>query len=84
MSLEDAVVLARTLRRNGIADGFELYVRLRYERTRRLTLASRKVGWQYHLEGVGRTLRNGVLRAMSPSRFLNRLSWIYSYDPLAG
>ena len=53
MSLEDAVVLARTLRRNGIADGFELYVRLRYERTRRLTLASRKAGWHYHLDGLG-------------------------------
>ena len=42
MALEDAVVLARTLRRNGIADGFELYAGLRYSRTRRLTLACRK------------------------------------------
>jgi len=83
MSLEDAVVLARTLRRNGISDGFELYVRLRYERTRRLTLASRKAGWHYHLDGLARKARNGVLKAMSPGRFLNRLSWIYSYDPLA-
>jgi salicylate hydroxylase len=84
MSLEDAVVLARTLRRNGIADGFEFYVRLRYERTRRLTLASRKAGWHYHLDGLGRKARNGLLKAMSPDRFLNRMSWIYSYDPLAG
>ncbi|MBL8907984.1 MAG: FAD-dependent monooxygenase [Rhizobiales bacterium] len=83
MSLEDAVVLARTLRRNGISDGFELYVRLRYERTRRLTLASRKAGWQYHLDGLPRKARNGILSATSPDRFLNRLSWIYSYDPLA-
>lgn len=83
MSLEDAVVLARTLRRNGIADGFELYVRLRYARTRRLTLASRKAGWHYHLDGLARKFRNGMLRAMSPNRFLSRMSWIYSYDPLA-
>lgn len=82
MSLEDAVVLARTLRRNGISDGFELYVRLRYERTRRLTLASRKAGWHYHFDGLARKLRNGMLRAMSPNRFLCRLAWIYSYDPL--
>ncbi|MFO0994844.1 MAG: FAD-dependent monooxygenase [Hyphomicrobiales bacterium] len=83
MSLEDAVVLARTLRRNGISDGFELYVRLRYQRTRRLTLASRKAGWHYHLDGIARKARNGLLRAVSPNRFLGRLSWIYSYDPLA-
>jgi len=83
MSLEDAVVLARTLRHNGIADGFELYVRLRYERTRRLTLASRKAGWHYHVDGLARKVRNGLLKTMTPNRFLNRLSWIYGYDPLA-
>jgi salicylate hydroxylase len=83
MSLEDAVVLARTLRRNGIAEAFELYVRLRYGRTRRLTLASRKAGWHYHLDGLPRKFRNGALRVISPTRFLNRLSWIYSYDPLS-
>jgi len=83
MALEDAVVLARTLRRNGIADGLELYARLRYGRTRRLTLASRKAGWHYHLRGLGRKARNGLLRSTSPNRFLNRLDWIYSYDPLS-
>ena len=83
MALEDAVVLARTLRRNRIADGFDLYARLRFPRTKRLTIASRKAGQLYHLSGVRRQLRNAVLRASSPDRFLNRMAWIYGYDPLA-
>jgi len=83
MALEDAVVLARTLRRNRIADGFDLYAKIRFPRTKRLTIASRKAGQFYHLSGMRRHLRNAILRASSPDRFLNRMAWIYGYDPLA-
>jgi salicylate hydroxylase len=76
-------VLARTLRRNRIADGFNLYAKLRFPRTKRLTIASRKTGQFYHLSGMRRQLRNAILRASSPDRFLNRVAWIYGYDPLA-
>jgi len=84
MALEDAVTLARAVERaNGIAQAFSAYEALRKPRTRRIAQASLRLGRAYHAGGPLRIARNAVLRMTDPARFLDRMAWIYGFDPSA-
>lgn len=73
MALEDAVVLARHI------DSPETFTRLRQARTGRVQATSRRLGRIYHLKGAARLARNFTMSLAPP--FLDRLAWLYRYDP---
>ncbi len=82
MALEDAVALSRSTRRTDtIAAAFRAYEELRRARTARIAAESRRLGRIYHAEGALRVVRNAILRLTDPAGFLDRLAWIYGYDP---
>ncbi|RAJ58265.1 2-polyprenyl-6-methoxyphenol hydroxylase-like FAD-dependent oxidoreductase [Streptomyces sp. Amel2xB2] len=64
MAMEDAVVLARTLRgATDLSGALRTYEDLRRERTRMMVVASRKVSDRWHMESrIGRLRRNTALR----------------------
>jgi salicylate hydroxylase len=76
MSLEDAVLLARHF------DRLDAYAAARIPRTSRVQSKSRAMAGIYHATGLKRTARNLAIRAMGPGRFLDRLAWLYAYDPV--
>lgn len=83
MALEDAVVLSLCLgTRSDRNQAFAAYEAARIARTTALADASRRLAGFYHARGPLRLARNGLLRLMTPDRFLDRLAWIYAYDPL--
>jgi 3-hydroxybenzoate 6-monooxygenase len=83
MALEDAVTIARcTERGDTIAQAFSAYEDLRKPRTRRIATASLSLSRAYHAWGPLRLARNAVLRMTDPARFLDRMAWIYGYDPI--
>jgi salicylate hydroxylase len=75
MALEDAVILARTW------DDFSRYTALRRSRCTRIQTESRQMTTRYHASGPLRFARNMFLRSWPPERALNRMSWLYEYDP---
>jgi salicylate hydroxylase len=82
MALEDAVTLARcTMRADTIAEAFTAYESLRKPRTSRIATASLNLSRAYHASGPLRLARNAVLRMTDPAGFLDRMAWIYSFDP---
>jgi salicylate hydroxylase len=84
MALEDAVTLARCVERaNTIAEAFRAYEILRKPRVRRIARASLRLGRIYHAGGPLRAARNALLRMTDPARFLDRMAWIYDFDPLS-
>ena len=84
MALEDAVVLSRcTQRADTIADAFRAYEKQRRPRTARIAVDSRRLGRIYHAGGAARVVRNAILRLTDPAGFLDRLAWIYDFDPAA-
>ncbi|WP_119269876.1 FAD-dependent monooxygenase [Taklimakanibacter deserti] len=84
MALEDAVTLARAAERaDSIAHAFSAYEALRKPRTRRIAQSSLRLARAYHAGGPLRIARNAVLRMTDPARFLDRMAWIYDFDPRA-
>jgi salicylate hydroxylase len=84
MALEDAVTLARCAQRSdSIAEAFTAYETLRQPRTRRIAETSLSLSRVYHASGLLRIARNLVLRMTNPNGFLDRMAWIYGFDPLA-
>ncbi|HTN98303.1 MAG TPA: FAD-dependent monooxygenase, partial [Nordella sp.] len=84
MALEDAVSLSLSLRRSDtIAGAFSAYQALRMPRTERIVRESRRLGDIYHARGPMRMARDVVLRLTGSDDFLNRLAWIYDFDPSA-
>lgn len=84
MALEDAVTLARcTGRANTIIEAFRAYETLRKPRVRRIAEASLRLGRIYHAGGPLRAVRNALLRMTDPAGFLDRMAWIYDFDPSA-
>lgn len=73
MALEDAVAIARNL------DSPETYTQLRRSRTVRVQTISRQLGRIYHLRGGARLARNLAMTMTPP--ILDRLAWLYDYDP---
>ncbi|MGE3874741.1 MAG: FAD-dependent monooxygenase [Parvibaculaceae bacterium] len=82
MALEDAVALSRCAERSDtIAQAFAAYESARKPRTRRVAAASLGLSRAYHAKGPLRLARNAVLRMTDPTRFLDRMAWIYGFDP---
>ncbi|KQI68484.1 monooxygenase [Loktanella sp. 3ANDIMAR09] len=84
LALEDAVVLARCVARHGIADGLPRYQALRAERVTRAIAAADANAINYHLSGVRQRVAHLGLAALgrvAPGAFINRLDWLYGYDP---
>lgn len=82
MALEDAVSMARCAQRaDTIAAAFHDYEALRKSRTRRIAQDSFRLSRVYHARGPLRLARNALLRFTDPGNFLDRLAWIYNYDP---
>jgi salicylate hydroxylase len=82
MALEDAVTLSRCAQRSdSIAGAFSAYEALRKPRTRRIATESSRLGRIYHAKGLLRIARNAALRLTGQAGFLDRLAWIYDFDP---
>ena len=82
MAVEDAVVLARMIERErDIAAALPAYVSQRIERTARIATASAQLAPVYHAAGPVRIARNTAMGLLPAGRFLDRLAWIYAYDP---
>lgn len=82
LALEDAVVLGRCLDRHSTPQrAFRAYEALRRPRHAQIAAASRRLAWIYHATGPARHLRNAAIRANGSERFLDRMAWIYAYDP---
>jgi salicylate hydroxylase len=82
MAVEDAVVLARMLESEAdTAAALAAFASERMERTSRIATASAQLAPIYHAAGPVRIARNTAMGLLASSRFLDRLAWIYSYDP---
>lgn len=82
MALEDAAAIGRCLTRHPTPEGALRDYEAR-RRVRRISIAaaSRRLAPVYHASGPFRLLRNALLRATSSERLLDRMAWIYAYDP---
>lgn len=92
-ALEDAYVIADEVARYSTpgADGrarvdwtaaMESAARRRYPRTARIQRAARTWGESWHLDGVGRLVRNELFMARDTAD-LSRVDWLYGLDVLA-
>ena len=82
MALEDACVLSSKLQSAGdIPPAFLDFSELRFTRTSAIQKKSRQLGKIYHARGVLRQARNAALKALPPTSFAGRLSWIYEWKP---
>jgi salicylate hydroxylase len=81
LALEDAAVLAQTLKRSehDIAGAFTMYERRRRTRASRVARASLQNGRIYHLSGALARARNLVLRSSPPERLITRYDWLYGW-----
>ena len=79
MALEDAVCLSHMLGAHAdIGAALAAYQAQRTVRTARLQVLSRLIGeYIYHPSGALAAMRNGVMSAMSPSEYYDRLTWLY-------
>jgi salicylate hydroxylase len=79
MAIEDAVVLAEKLvaADNDFASAFLAYQEERYLRTARVQLYARLYGDLYHASGVGRELRNLMLREAASKSRKEAMAWLY-------
>lgn len=87
MALEDAVVLARTLKAqpDDVSHALRDYGAARHERTAKVQQTSWANAWRFHLEsGWLRTCVYGALGIASriaPSQPGKMFDWVYAYDP---
>ncbi len=79
LAIEDAIVLARSLRESGgdALRAFPLYEEMRKGRARRVALRSERNGKHYHMAGALRVARNLMLRHRPGERLLSRFDWLY-------
>jgi salicylate hydroxylase len=82
MALEDAAVLGRAMATApDPSTAFAAYERDRRPRTARIQAESRRMGRVYHARGAFALARNLALRLGSASYAMDRLSWIYRWEP---
>lgn len=87
MALEDAVVLARCLKRrpDDVSHALRDYGEARHERTAKMQAASWANAWRFHLEsGLLRFCVYGALGLASriaPGQPGRMFDWVYAYDP---
>lgn len=82
MAIEDAAMLAPLLAAAGdedVAGAMKRYEIDRIERTARTAFESRKMGNIYHMGGIGRHMRNLILRMRKPQSLLKRYDWLYGF-----
>lgn len=82
-AIEDSWVLAAALAAHGDdpAAALEAYERTRRSRVERVVREARQNLGIYNMRGLPATIRNAVLRRMSPERLLSRLDWLYGWTP---
>ena len=82
MGIEDAAVLAPLLIANENPESaFHSFVQHRQKRTARIQKISAMNGKIFHLPAPADYARDMVVWSQGPRAHLNRLDWIYSYDP---
>lgn len=82
MAIEDAEVLARTLRgAPNVASAFHAYETLRKPRTRAIVDQAVKNGRIYHMPDGLAFFRDATLKLGAGSRLTDRMDWIYGWTP---
>ncbi|WP_370318171.1 FAD-dependent monooxygenase [Salipiger sp. IMCC34102] len=84
LALEDAVVLVRCLSTKGLSAGLAAYQAERAPRVSRAIAAARSNAVNYHLRGMRRRVAHLGLAGigkLAPGAFIDRLAWLYDYDP---
>ncbi|MDB5411358.1 MAG: xlnD [Rhodospirillales bacterium] len=81
-ALEDSIVLAKAIvaKPNDPRQALLDYQTARYLRTARVQLTARAMGEFFHIDGVGRTLRNAMMSPRKPNDF-SMIDWLYGYKP---
>lgn len=82
MAIEDAAVLAPLLVTEPDAtSAFAHYAGLRRKRVAKVAALSRRNGFAFHLEWPFTIARDTVVSMQGPLAQLERLGWLYKYDP---
>jgi len=82
MAIEDAAILAPLLMTEPTAESaFARYEALRRPRVERVAKLSRSNGFSFHLEWPLTLARDAVIASQGNLGHLQRLDWLYSYDP---
>lgn len=82
MAIEDAAVLAPLLMTDVDAEtAFRRYQSIRQPRVERVKKVSRSNGFAFHLEWPFSRGRDAVVKLQGPTGHLQRLAWLYGYDP---
>jgi salicylate hydroxylase len=81
MAIEDAAVLAGSLRRipDDIPAALRHYADARQPRVKRVQLAARQTGHIYHLSGAMALARDLAMSVLGGERLLSRQDWIYNW-----
>jgi salicylate hydroxylase len=84
LAMEDALTLAACCQQDpSLQRALESYQARRRPRVSKAIKAANANARNYHLNGVQRRVAHmglGVLGAIAPNAFLNRLAWLYDYD----
>jgi salicylate hydroxylase len=86
MAMEDAVCLSHEVaaHEGDLSAAFESYRAKRVHRTARIQIQSRLIGDHiYHPTGAHASLRNTIMRAMTPNDYYDSLQWLYGGTGLA-
>ena len=85
MAIEDSFVLAEQLAQYGEdhVSAFAAYEKQRRARAYRVMDTAHKLGKIYHMKGLMRLARNGVLTAKKPEKLLASYDWLYGFDVTA-
>ncbi len=88
MALEDAVVLAEELARDGaqgnVAAALAAYEARRQTRTAAVVAAARRNDRIFHLSGLAAAARNAAMRVLPGGRVMAGYDWIYGWQPPQG
>ncbi|WP_322888872.1 MULTISPECIES: FAD-dependent monooxygenase [unclassified Yoonia] len=85
LAIEDAFVLARiTDKQSDLASASKAYQAARRPRVTRAIAAANANARNYHLSGLQRRVAHLGLKTLgkiAPDAFINRLGWLYNFDP---
>ena len=81
LAIEDAAVLAVTLRADDVAGSMVAYAKRRVPRTKRVQAAARGNGRTYHAGALLGFARNTVMRRLGPTGMGRRYDWLYGWAP---
>ncbi|WP_019905182.1 FAD-dependent monooxygenase [Methylobacterium sp. 77] len=81
LAIEDAAVLALTLKADDVPTSLAAYAATRASRTKRVQSAARGNGRTYHAGPLVGFARNAVMRRLGPSGMGRRYDWLYGWAP---